>query len=328
LTEPRSYHGQPVIKAPVWSWEIPCYFYTGGLAGVSAGLAWGAGLRDNDVLARRAYACSMTGLAVSPMLLISDLGVPGRFLNMLRMFKLTSPMSVGTWILSASGASTAVAAAHAWTGLFPRIATVARPLSTLLGLPLATYTAALVSDTSVPVWHEARTELPFVFASGAALSAGAAATVLTPTEYAAPARRLALAGAALELGSKRLMEHRLKDHGEPYKHGAGARLGWISNGCVAAGAALLAAKGGHSRVAAATAGVLMSAGALSARWSIFEAGSQSAADPKFVVGPQRERIERGVSAGAARTEPDVASSRRDDQARPQPLDPAPSVQES
>src|SRR5437588_9079863 len=101
-----SYHGQPVIKEPIWTWEIPCYFYTGGLAGASAGLACLSQLRGNDVLARRAWAAALAGNTLSPLLLTSDLGRPLRALNMFRMFKVTSPMSVGSWILLASGNAT------------------------------------------------------------------------------------------------------------------------------------------------------------------------------------------------------------------------------
>ena len=220
MTEIRSYHGQPVIKQPTWTWEIPVYFFTGGVAGASAGLAYLSGLRGNDVLARRAWITGAVAIGVSPPLLISDLGRPTRFLNMLRMFKVTSPMSVGSWILSASGAATAVAAANELTGLFPRASKIARPAAALAGLPLSTYTAALIANTAVPVWHEGRRWLPFVFGSGAALSAGAAAVAVTPVQHARPARRLALAAAAVEIASKEVMQRRIGEAGEPYEQGA------------------------------------------------------------------------------------------------------------
>jgi hypothetical protein len=306
----RSYHGQPVIKEPIWTWEIPCYFFTGGLAGSSAGLAYLSELRGNEVLARRAWGTALVGVSLSPALLVSDLGRPLRFLNMLRMFKVTSPMSVGSWILSASGLTTTVAAANVWFGAFPRAGRLARPAAALLGLPLSTYTAALVANTAGPVWHEARDSLPYVFGSGAALSAGAAATIATPTIHAKPARRLALAAAALELASKELMERRLGEHGEPYEHGAASTFGHIARACVLAGGALLARRGASSRSAAALAGALLCAGGLSGRWSIFKAGFQSASDPKHVVGPQRAAIERGERRGAARSEPKVAEAER------------------
>jgi hypothetical protein len=221
------------------------------------------------------------------------------------MFKVTSPMSVGSWILSASGAATAVATLNAWTGSFPRLSRVARPSAALLGLPLSTYTAALIANTAVPVWHEARRDLPLVFAAGAALSAGAAATAATSTDAAAPARRLAIGGAVAELALEQLMEQRLGELGEPYHEGLPHRLAQLSRASLASGTALMAARGARSRPAAVLAGVLMSAGALATRWSIFKAGFKSASDPKYVVGPQRARIERGESAGAARREPSL-----------------------
>jgi hypothetical protein len=283
----RSYHGQPIIKKPVWTWEIPCYFFTGGLAGASAGLAYLTGLRGNRVLARRAWGVSLVAVSVSPAFLISDLGRPSRFLNMLRMFKVTSPMSVGSWILSGAGATIAVAAANSWLGVFPRVAQIARPAAALLGLPLCTYTAALISDTAVPLWHEARRELPIVFASGAALSAGAATAFVTPVEHAAAARRLALAGTALEVVAKQLMERRLGDQGEPYEQGLPHRLGRVTHACAAVGGGLLAWRGDRSRGAAMAAAALLMGGALSARFAIFKAGFASAADPKYVVSSQR-----------------------------------------
>jgi hypothetical protein len=303
--ETTSYHGQAVLKEPIWTWEIPMYFFTGGLGGASAGLAYLAGSRGNEELARRAWTAAFAGVAVSPLFLISDLGKPMRFMNMFRMFKVTSPMSVGSWILGASGATTTLAAANQWTGLFPGSARVARPAAALLGLPLSTYTAALVANTAVPVWHEARRMLPFVFGSGAALSAGAAAVIATPPEYAKPARRLALASAALELGSNELMKKRLGEHAEPYKQGMPSKLSHLTQALLVGGAALLVRRGSESRASAATAGAMMCAGAVAARWTVFKAGFASAADPKYVVGPQRGLIERGERRGASRHSPNV-----------------------
>jgi DMSO reductase anchor subunit len=297
----RSYHGQPVLKEPIWTWEIPCYFYAGGLTGASAGLAYLAELRGNDVLARRAWLAATIGGTASPVLLTMDLGRPERFLNMLRMFKVTSPMSMGSWILVAAGGCAPVAALDSFTGRVPG-GRFARAVAAALGLPLATYTAALVANTAIPVWHQAHRMLPFVFASGAALSAGAAAVALAPVEAAAPARRLALAGAVAELATSERMERRLGELGEPYHQGAAGRLRRISRATVAGGALLLVARARSSRRAAVASGALLSIGALSARWSVFKAGFQSAADPKYVIGPQRASIERGERRGAARSQ--------------------------
>jgi polysulfide reductase-like protein len=299
----RSYHGQPVLKEPIWTWEIPCYFFAGGLAGGSAGLAFLAGVRGNDQLAKRSWGAALAAASVSPVLLISDLGRPARFLNMLRMFKVTSPMSVGSWLLLGVGGSTAAAALDAWTGLFPRVGRVARPLAATLGLPLTTYTAALVANTAIPVWHEARATLPFVFAAGAAMSTGGAGVALTAPAAAAPARRLALGGAVAGLAATEVMERRLGEHSDPYKHGAAARfrlLGRTLGGC---GAALLARHGRASRPAAVASGMLLAGAALATRWSVYKAGFQSAADPKYVIGPQRARIERRQRRGASRKLP-------------------------
>jgi hypothetical protein len=296
MTEPRSYYGQPVLKKPVWTWEIPTYFFTGGVAGASAGLAYLSELRGDEALARRAWSVALAGVSVSPVLLISDLGRPGRFLNMLRMFKITSPMSVGSWILMVSGTTTAVAAAHSWLRLFPRLSRLARPAAAVAGLPLSTYTAALIANTSIPVWHDARRLLPFVFGTGAALSAGAACVVVTPLEQAASARRLALGATAAELVVKQAMERRLGDQGRPYQQGAAARFGHVGRACLTAGAALLATRGSRSRTGAAVAGTLLLAGAASVRFSVFKAGTESATDPEYVVGQQRARIDRGNGA--------------------------------
>ncbi len=99
------------------------------------------------------------------------------------------------------------------------------------------------------------------------------------------------------------MEKQLGDIGEPYRRAPASRFRWVSRGGIAAGATLLGARGSSSGPAAIVAGALLSVGALSARWSVFEAGRQSAADPKYVVGPQREAITRGERAGAARRQP-------------------------
>jgi hypothetical protein len=222
---------------------------------------------------------------------------------MLRMFKVTSPMSVGSWILSVSGATTTVSTAHAWLGLFPRLSRFARPAAALSGLPLCTYTAALVANTAVPAWHEARATLPFVFGAGAGLSAGAAAVITTPPDKAATARRLALAGAVTEIAAKEVMERRLGDTGKAYKQGAAARFGSLGQTCLLGGSVLLSRRGSSSWSAAAAAGTLLLGGALSARWSVFKAGFNSVADPRYVIAAQRESIDSGRRAGASRRQP-------------------------
>lgn len=289
--ETRSYYGRPVLKEPVWTREIPWYFFAGGLAGASSSFAAVARLTGNDRLARSALIAALGGAAVSPVLLISDLGRPGRFYNMLRVAKPTSPMSVGTWILTAFGPSVGIAATSDVLGVFPKAGRFFEGMAALLGPALATYTAVLVSDTSVPVWHEARRELPLVFAAGAAASAGAAATMLTPVEDAAPARRLAVGGALAEIGAIEAMKHRLGGLvSEPYKKEEAGRYNKLATVLTGLGATVVAFGGRRSRAAAAGGGALILAGAALERWSVFKAGFQSARDPKYTVIPQRERL--------------------------------------
>ncbi len=116
-------------------------------------------------------------MAAGVPLLVSDLGRPERFPSMLRVFKVTSPLSVGSWVLAAMGPAAAGAAVADRLGVFPRLGRAAEAVAGLLGPALATYTGTLVADTAVPVWHEAGRELPFVFAGSAAASAGAAAVL-------------------------------------------------------------------------------------------------------------------------------------------------------
>ena len=295
---PTSYYGQPVLKEPVWTPEIGVYLFTGGLAGASAMLAAAARAQGNHALARRALFTAFAGVSVSPVLLIKDLGVPRRFYNMLRVFKPTSPMSVGSWILSAAGTAVGAATACEVLGILPRVQRAAEVGGALLGAPLATYTAVLLSDTAVPAWHEARQELPFVFAGSSLASAGAAACLLTPTRDAAMARTLTVAGAALELAAVETLQRRLpSDVAEPYETGGPGRFGRAAK-LLTAGGALGVAVGGRRRAVASLGGLAVLAGAMCERWSVFTAGSASALDPRYTVGPQRRRMaERGHRSG-------------------------------
>ena len=170
-----SYYGYPALKPPVWTWEVPAYFFIGGAAGAAALIAAVArrtGARSD--LVRDARWIAAAGAALSPPLLISDLGRPERFLNMLRVFKLRSPMSVGAWTLvafsnAASAAAFAELAHRATAGRLPVrvIADAAGVLSAATGLVLSTYTGVLLGATAIPVWSRNARLLPLHFgASG------------------------------------------------------------------------------------------------------------------------------------------------------------------
>jgi hypothetical protein len=282
-TEMRSYYGRPVIKEPVWTWEIPTYFFTGGLAGASSVLSSAARLAGNEKLARTALYVGAVADIVSPPLLISDLGRPERFHHMMRVVKVTSPMNIGSWVLLVSGGASNTAAALELLDWLEPVKRAAEVVATLAGPLLATYTGVLVADTAVP-------ELPWIFGASAAASAGAAACLFLDPEDAGPARRLAIAGVATEGALMQTMEERLGPIGEVYRQGVAGKLAWAAKGLSTAGAALLALKGRRSRAAAAAGGALVCAGEMCLRWTVFKAGFQSARDPKYVVESQRRRI--------------------------------------
>ena len=286
-----SYYGRPVLKEPAWTLEVPWYFFVGGMAGASAPLAVAARVAGNDRLARSAVTVAGAGVAVGVPLLMSDLGRPERFHHMLRVFKPTSPMSMGSWVLAAMGPAAVGAAVSDRFGILPGLGRTAEVVSGLLGPVLCTYTGVLVADTAVPVWHEAGRELPLVFAGSALASAGAAATVLTPAADAGPARRLAALGALLELGAVGAMERRLGELAEPYRQGPAGRYARLARGCTAVGAATVALAGARRRWAAVAGSGLLLAGSALERLAVYKAGFQSARDPKYVVKPQRASAE-------------------------------------
>lgn len=290
-TEMQSYYGKPIVKEPVWKAEIPFYLFTGGVAGGASVLHGLARLTGNHRLARSSLYVGAVADAVSPVLLVSDLGRPERFLNMLRVFKVTSPMSVGSWILFVSSGASTTAATLELLGALRPAKWLAEAVSFVTGPPLATYTGALLANTAIPVWSEARDELPWLFGASAAASAGATAAMVTPAAAAGPARRAAVAGVAAELGLVRLMRRRLGFVGEVYELGEAGRYARVSRVCAAAGAGLLALRGRRSRPAAVVGGALVLAGEVALRWSVFKAGFQSARDPRYTVLPQRKRIE-------------------------------------
>ena len=284
----QSYYGRPILKRPVWLWQIPAYFFAGGIAAGSSLLAFGAMLTGRRRLARRARLTALAGLSASTVFLIDDLGRPERFLNMLRVAKPTSPMSMGSWILAAYGPAVGAAATLDIAGRMPRAQALSTAAAAALAPAVATYTAVLIADTAIPVWHEGRRHLPFVFAGSAAASAGGMAAALTPVAEAGPARRLALLGAATELAAAHRMEEHLGEVGRVYREGKAGKRAQLARQLTVAGAATMAIAG-RRRVGAVAGGVLLAAGAAMERFAIAEAGNQSAADPSFVVMTQQQR---------------------------------------
>ena len=298
----ESYYGRQVIKTPTWKTpDVPLYLFLGGLAGASAVLAEGAALRDLPRLETVARGAAAAGAGLGTVFLVHDLGRPERFLNMLRVFKPTSPLSVGSFILAPFSAFATAALGSRVTGRFPRLGRLSGVGAGALGPPLATYTAALLGNTVVPAWHEAHRELPFVFGGSGAQAAGGVGMLLVPTDQAGPARRMALMGAAVEIVAAESILKRRGLAAEPYDEGRPGRLMRLARGATAVASVLTAVAGRRSRVVSALAGATYVTASVATRFGVFEAGLASARDPKYTVVPQRERLRRRQGASAKMT---------------------------
>ncbi len=181
------YRDGPLLKKPVWTWEVPLYFFVGGAAGAVAmiGVAAQFGGADRK-LVRDARWIAAGGAVVATPLLIADLGRPERFLNMLRVFKPQSPMSVGAWTLAAFGGASAAAI----------VSDVAAVVSAATGLVMATYTGVLLGATAIPAWKKHASTLPIHFGASALATAASFLELLGHDEKALS--RLAAAAAAAE----------------------------------------------------------------------------------------------------------------------------------
>src|SRR3989440_5152610 len=201
--EEASYYDFPVLKAPTWHWEITWYFFFGGLAAgcyVVASIASLFGSREDRAVARTGYYLSLLSLLPCPLLLIKDLGRPERFLHMLRMFKVKSPMSMGTWGLVSfsffSGITAVIQAARdgmlgSWWGLRLLAALPQRLLvlpGTVVGVFLGGYTGVLLTATSVPLWSRSKVLGAVFFCSAISTSSALISLMLRLT--GSPARVL------------------------------------------------------------------------------------------------------------------------------------------
>jgi len=297
VTDP-AYYGRPILKPPVWKREIGWYLFTGGLAGASATMSALARASGNPVLARRAALVATGAVNVSPALLVKDLGRPERFLYMMRVFKPSSPMNLGSWLLLGSGAATTGATLLDLVGAAPRLRSALGGVAGLAGLPLSVYTGVLLADTANPAWHEARRDLPFLFAAGAASSAGAAGVLTTPPEHAGPARRTMLLGTVGSQIAETVMERRIGRVAEAYSTGEAGKYRQAAR--VLDGAGLVLSLVGGRRLRRAGAALIL-AGSAATRFSVFKAGFQAAEDPRYVLETQRngrpaDRVRGGAAA--------------------------------
>ena len=275
------YYGRPLLKEPTWTWEVPLYFFVGGASGAAAVV--GAAARaiagsEEAELVRDARWIAALGGALSAPLLISDLGRPERFLNMLRVWKPQSPMSMGAWTLTAFGST---AAAAAFAELVARrggtpvrvIGDAAAMLSAATGLSMATYTGVLVGATVIPAWNRSVSVLPVHFAAS---GLGAAVSLLELLGHDHPAlNRLGVAAALVELATGIVHELDPDPAHDPLKRGASGAL--VRTGTALSGPAPLLLRLLGQRKAAAAVTLV---GSLLTRYGWVAAGHASARDPR------------------------------------------------
>ena len=280
-----TYYGVPALKEPVWKWYIPAYFYVGGVAGATAAAGAAAQLFDREGMEsvwRPARFVAAGGAVLSAALLIADLGRPARFLNMLRVFRPSSPMNMGTWILSGFGACASAAVAPF---LPRRVRDAAAVGAGAFGVPLTSYTGVLLVGTAVPLWQGARRALPILFSASGAGAAAALFELLPERDRGAKAMvRVGVVSKLTELLMSFALETevaRVPRVAIPLRTGGSGALWRASQICTAASLGLSLLK---RRFAA---GVLGTAGSLLLRFALLAAGRRSARDPRAAFGQQR-----------------------------------------
>jgi formate-dependent nitrite reductase membrane component NrfD len=302
VPQTSTYYDRPMLKEPVWIWTVPLYFYVGGVSGASLVLGAVTRLIGGQKLRPLVDRCHWTGFicgGIGSVLLIADLGRPERFLAMLRVLRLRSPMSVGSWILAMAPPCAGAAAVFCdpWTSF----------ASGLLGIPLTGYTAVLISNTAVPVWNEARTSLPALFI-GSAMSGAAQVLKLLPMKMPWQAHSIAntygIIGSVAELAAGYVVEaqvSRVPVVGRPLREGLSGAL-WKASKVLTLGGLALSVFG-RSRRAYRAGAVLGTAGAIALRFAIFHAGKASAREPRSSFQLQRAIMSEAAVAESESTRP-------------------------
>jgi formate-dependent nitrite reductase membrane component NrfD len=298
----QDYYNLPLLKPPTWTWEVALYFFCGGIAGVSGVIAFVCHIFHGDPrLERVALWMALVGTFLCPALLISDLGRPLRFLNMLRVFKWRSAMSMGSWILSGFGGAAFLALAAnelvlygIQSPLLPPLRWVAELGGAVTGLLLASYTGVLLGVTAIPVWHEHRRLLPAHFLTS---GLGGASAILEFFGFLVPATQvLGFAASIVEtiIGIKLEFLHSRVD--APLHHGKSGwtmRIAGALEGPIALFVRILWHGSAHGRYAAAASFIV---GALCSRYAWIWAGRASAHDPHAVFESQHAAMNARQSA--------------------------------
>jgi formate-dependent nitrite reductase membrane component NrfD len=294
-TGDATYYDRPVLKRSPWSWDIPAYYYVGGATGAAAAFGAAATLLDHQGMAnvvRYSRWIGPIGGGLSGFFLIHDLGRPERFHHMLRVFRPTSPMSVGTYILSIFSSLIGLS----WMALFvPKpftwISDLAAIPAGLFGLGLAGYTGVLVSNTTVPVWQRAHRLLPVLFLASATSSAASLFDILGGNEVERKAvRTFGIVGKIGELVAAEALEHAVATVPEavkPLQEGVSGML-WTAGKVFTAASLVLALYPRPSRSLRIATGIFGTAGAMCVRFGIHYAGRQSAMNPRATFHQQRQ----------------------------------------
>jgi len=301
-----SYYDVSLLKPPVWKWEIASYFFLGGISGGAYMLSRIAkhfgGEAYRDLARAGAYVAAGT-LLPCPPLLIHDLGDPKRFHHMLRVWKPSSPMNVGTWTLTAYSGPAMLAAVDEWARSRPgrersAVSNLLRPfvvaVSDAAGVPLSLmligYTGVLLSATSNPLWSKNPWLGPMFTAS--AVSSGAAAVQLALhlggcDPDGASIRALDNVDTVAHAAETACMAGFIRHAGEkarPITHGRFARHYWVGGAAMAASEVLkrLPIKNRKARRLAHVASAALSlAAGFHARWSLVHGGREAARDPRL-----------------------------------------------
>ena len=268
----------PPIKGPVWVWSIPAYFFVGGIGGAAMTMGMAAQVFGGRGMGRFDQRCRWTGAIAGGLgsaLLIYDLGRKTRFLNMLRVFRPTSPMSVGSWVLALA---TPLSLASAVLPICS-LSEAAGIGSGLLGIPLATYTGVLIGNTVVPLWSATRRTLPILFGASA-MASMASLFELMPLDARERriVHRFGTIGRVAEIAAAAELEHEahaVPGAARPLREGFSGTLWNAATVCAVAGLAISALPGNH-RVKRIATGLLGLAGGAALRFAIFYAGKRSA----------------------------------------------------
>ena len=289
-----AYYDVPMLKEPVWGWAVPLYYYIGGLTGASLVLGAAAqitGSNESRTLIRRCHLIGFAGSVVSGGLLVYDLGKPSRFLNMLRVFRPTSPMNMGAWILSGTGATATGALLFGGRSGWLKIpGQLLGYLAAVFGAGLATYTGVLVANSAIPIWQESRRALPVLFGSSALASLGCTFDIFTENaEERGITNVIGNVGRVAEIVAGTLMEHHasaVPRVGRPFRRGLSGVM-WRTAELLTAASLLVSLAPNRTRRTRVAAGLLGTAGSLLLRCTVAHLGTVSSRDSRASFHQQR-----------------------------------------